>query len=231
MSKLLKKNSAKNVARANKDELVMGGLPDDFVVVLGNKDSKMFKNMAKVAMCRALWRGGKTKAALRAWFIYGAANAAISALLDALQGDPEEFEKGHWWEYLVSAIYGPLASMPAVGEAVEALGTLVLLNVPGYVFDIDELKKAKTHASVGRAMLDLQGFRKAVEKIHGFLTDDTEHSLAEYTRAASTISRTMAIGTGWMGNTVGYWSTVAAVLMNPIDFGARVWRNMKHYFD
>lgn len=49
MSKLLKKNSEKTVARANKDDVAMGGLPDDFVVVLGNKDSKMFKNMAKVA--------------------------------------------------------------------------------------------------------------------------------------------------------------------------------------
>ncbi|MBO7257444.1 MAG: hypothetical protein J6V11_00720 [Alphaproteobacteria bacterium] len=49
MSKLLKKNSTKNVARADKDEVAMGGLPDDFIVVLGNKNSKMFKNMAKVA--------------------------------------------------------------------------------------------------------------------------------------------------------------------------------------
>lgn len=189
------------------------------------------ENMAKFAMCRALWRGGKKKAAFRAWFLYGAANAVISALLDALQGDPEEFEKGKWWEYLVSAIYGPLASIPGVGEAVEALGTLVLLNVPGHIFDIDEMKKAKTHASVGRAMLDAQGFIKAWTKIYGYMTDDEEHSLAEYTRAASTISRTMAIGTGWMGNALGYWSTVVAVLLNPLDFGARVWRNMKHYFD
>ncbi len=189
------------------------------------------ENMAKFALCRALWRGGKKKAAWRAWLMYGAANAVISALLDALQGDPEEFEKGKWWEYLLSAIYGPLASIPGVGEAVEALGTLVLLNVPGHIFDIDELKKAKTHASVGRAMLDVQGFGKAWMKIYGYMTDDEEHSLAEYTRAASTISRTMAIGTGWMGNALGYWSTVAAVLLNPIDFGARVWRNLKHYFD
>lgn len=188
------------------------------------------ENMAKFAMCRALWRGGKKMAALRAWLIYGAANAMISALLDALQGDPEEFEERHWLEYAFSALYGPLASIPGVGEMVEALGTLAV-NAAGHALDVEELKKAKTSASVGRAMLDFQGFYKAVEKIYGFLTDDTEHSLAEYTRAASTISRTMAIGTGWMGNTVGYWSTVAAVLMNPIDFGARVWRNLKHYFD
>ncbi len=188
------------------------------------------ENTAKFAMCRALWRGGKTKAAVRAWLIYGAANAAISALLDALQGDPDEFEKGKWWEYVVSAIYGPLASIPGVGEMVEAAGTFAL-NMTGEALGIDELKKAKTRASVGRALLDVQGFIKAWRKIYGYLTDDEAHSLAEYTRAASTISRTMAIGTGWMGNTVGYWSTVAAVLMNPIDFGARVWRNMKHYFD
>ena len=113
---------------------------------------------------------------------------------------------------------------------VEALGTLVL-NATGHALDVEELKKAKTHASVGRAMLDVQGFIKAWTKIYGYMTDDEEHSLAEYTRAASTISRTMAIGTGWMSNALGYWSTVAAVLMNPIDFGARVWRNWKHYFD
>ena len=68
-----------------------------------------------------------------------------------------------------------------------------------------------------------------MKRIFGFLTDNDEHSLAEYTRAAGTVSRTLAIGTGWMGNMFGYWSTAVAVLMNPIDFGARVWRNMKHY--
>ena len=188
------------------------------------------ENTAKFAMCRALWRGGKKKAAFRAWLLYGAANAVISALLDALQGDPEEFEKGKWWEYVLSALYGPLASIPGVGEMVEALGTLVL-NATGHALDVEELKKARTHASVGRAMLDAQGFIKAWTKIYGYMTDDEEHSLAEYTRAASTISRSMAIGTGWMSNALGYWSTVAAVLMNPIDFGARVWRNWKHYFD
>lgn len=218
--------SAQPIGRLNKSKIAQSRNPLVKAVFY-----MLSENMAKFALCRALWRGGKKMAALRAWLIYGAANAMISALLDALQGDPEEFEKGELWEYLLSAIYGPLASIPGVGEAVEALGTLVLLKVPGHIFDIDELKKAKTHASVGRAMLDAQGFIKAWMKIYGYMTDDEEHSLAEYTRAASTISRTMAIGTGWMGNAVGYWSTVAAVLMNPIDFGARVWRNWKHYFD
>ncbi len=46
------------------------------------------------------------------------------------------------------------------------------------------------------------------------------------------VSRMLAIGTRWMGgNMFGYWSTAVAVLMNPIDFGARVWRNMKHYWE
>ncbi|MBR5887715.1 MAG: hypothetical protein IKZ07_05845 [Akkermansia sp.] len=218
--------SAQPIGRLNKSKIAQSRNPLVKAVFY-----MLSENMAKFALCRALWRGGKKKAAWRAWLMYGAANAVISALLDALQGDPEEFEKGKWWEYLLSAIYGPLASIPGVGEAVEALGTLVLLKVPGHIFDIDVLKKAKTHASVGRAMLDAQGFIKAWMKIYGYMTDDEEHSLAEYTRAASTISRTMAIGTGWMGNAVGYWSTVVAVLLNPLDFGARVWRNMKHYFD
>lgn len=63
------------------------------------------------------------------------------------------------------------------------------------------------------------------------MTDDKEHTLAEYTRAASTVSRTLAIGTGWMGNMVGYWSTALAVLTNPVDFVVRVWRNLKQYYE
>ncbi len=188
------------------------------------------ENMAKVAMCRALWRGGKKKAALRAWLIYGAANAAISALLDFLQGDPDEWEKGNWWEYMLSAFYGPMASIPGVGEMLEGLGT-VGLNVAGEALDVEWMKRARMRASVGRALIDVQGSRRAVRKLYEFMTDNKEHSLAEYTRAISTVSRTAAISTGWLGNSIGFWSTTVAVLMNPIDFGARVWRNMKHYFD
>ena len=186
------------------------------------------ENTAKFAMARALWQGGRRKAAVRAWLVYGAANAAVSALLDWLQGDPERWEDGRWWEYVVSALYGPLASLPGVGELVEALGTLVL-NVAGLALGVEELKRARTHASVGRALIDVQGSWKAVNKVVEFLTDDEEHCLAEYTRAASTVSRTLAIGTGWLGNGLGYFSTLVAVLMNPVDFGARVWRNMERY--
>ncbi len=188
------------------------------------------ENTAKFALCRALWRGGKKKAAIRAWLVYGAANAAISAMLDALQGDPEEFEKGKWWEYVLSALYGPASGIPGVGEALEA-AVNALLNLTGEVTDIDWMKKMKTRASAGRALIDIQGSWKAMKRIYGFMTDNKEHSLAEYTRAAGTVSRTLAIGTGWMGNMVGYWSTAVAVLMNPIDFGARVWRNIRHYWD
>ena len=188
------------------------------------------ENTAKFALCWALWRGGKKKAAIRAWLVYGAANAAISAMLDALQGDPEEFEKGKWWEYALSAFYGPASGIPGVGEALEA-AVNALLNLTGEVADIDWMKKVKTRASAGRALVDIQGSAKALERVWGYMTDNKEHSLAEYTRAAGTVSRTLSIGTGWMGNMVGYWSTTVAVLMNPIDFGARVWRNMKHYWD
>ncbi len=188
------------------------------------------ENTAKFALCRALWRGGKKKAAFRAWLVYGAANAAISAMLDALQGDPEEFEKGKWWEYALSAFYGPASGIPGVGEALEA-AVNALLNLTGEVADIDWMKKVKTRASAGRALVDIQGSAKALERVWGYMTDNKEHSLAEYTRAVGTVSRTLSIGTGWMGNMVGYWSTALAVLMNPIDFGARVWRNMKHYWD
>lgn len=189
------------------------------------------ENTAKFALCRALWKGRNKMAAVRAWLVYGAANAAISALLDYLQGDPDEWEKGEWWEYVLSALYGPAASLPGVGEALEALGTLVFFTLPGHVFDIEALKKAKTRASVGRALIDVGGTWRAMQKLYEFMTDDKEHTLAEYTRAASTVSRTLAIGTGWMGNMVGYWSTALAVLTNPVDFVARVYRNMKQYYE
>ncbi len=188
------------------------------------------ENTAKFALCRALWKGRNKKAAVRAWLVYGAANAAISALLDCLQGDPDEWEKGEWWEYMLSALYGPAASLPGVGEALEALGTLVL-NVTGHALDIEALQKAKARASVGRALIDVGGTWRAMQKLYEFMTDDKEHTLAEYTRAASTVSRTLAIGTGWMGNMVGYWSTALAVLTNPVDFVARVYRNMKQYYE
>ncbi|MEE1265393.1 MAG: portal protein, partial [Akkermansia sp.] len=110
------------------------------------------ENMAKFALCRALWRGGKKMAAFRAWLVYGAANAAISAMLDALQGDPEEFEKGKWWEYVFSAFYGPASGIPGVGEALEA-AVNTLLNLTGEVADIDWMKKMKTRASAGRALV------------------------------------------------------------------------------
>lgn len=189
------------------------------------------ENTAKFALCRALWKGRNKKAAVRAWLVYGAANAAISALLDCLQGDPDEWEKGEWWEYMLSALYGPAASLPGVGEALEALGTLVFFTLPGHVFDIEALKKAKTRASVGRALIDVGGTWRAMQKLYEFMTDDKEHTLAEYTRAASTVSRTLAVGTGWMGNMIGYWSTALAVLTNPVDFVARVYRNMKQYYE
>ena len=188
------------------------------------------ENTAKFALCRALWRGGKKMAAFRAWLVYGAANAAISAMLDALQGDPEEFEKGKWWEYVFSALYGPAAGIPGVGELLEGVVNS-LLNLTGEVADIDWMRKMKTRASAGRALIDFSGSWKALQRVYGYMTDNDEHSLAEYTRAVGTVSRTLAIGTGWMGNMFGYWSTAVAVLMNPIDFGARVWRNMKHYWD
>ena len=187
------------------------------------------ENTAKFAMARALWRGGHKLASVRSWLFYGAANAIISALLDALQGDPEKWEEAKWWEYVLSAIYGPAASLPFIGELLEAIGSMVL-NVAGEAFDVEELKKARMRASVGRALVDARGSWRAANKLYEMITDNKDHTLAEYTRAASTISRTMAIGTGWLGNAVGYWSTVVAVLMNPIDFGARVWRNMRHYF-
>ncbi len=187
------------------------------------------ENMAKVSMCQALWKSGNKKAALRGWLFYGAANAAISALLDYLQGDPEEWEKGKWLEYVLSAFYGPLASMPGIGEAVAALGTGFLKGV-GYAFDDEELQKARTHAGAARAIFDVEGAGRAVSRMWEYLTDDEEHGFSEYSRELSKFSRTLAIGTGWLGNAVGYWSTVVAVCLNPVDLAARMYRNFQHYY-
>lgn len=182
----------------------------------------------KAGLVSALWKSGHRKAAARAWLIYGGLNAMMSCLLDALQGDPEEFEKGKWWEYVLSAIYGPLASMPGVSEIVEGLGTAALNGV-GYLVGSETMQNAKTRASIGRALIDFKGSYKAVKKLYELLSDDVEHPFYEYTRAASTISRMAGTGLGWMGNAAGYFSMLTSTLMNPLDFSARVWRNAMHY--
>lgn len=188
------------------------------------------ENTNKVGLVSALWKSGHRKAAARAWLIYGGLNAMVSCLLDALQGDPEEFEKGKWWEYVLSALYGPLASMPGVSEIVEGLGTAALNGV-GYLVGSEDLQKAKTRASIGRALIDFKGSYKAVKKLYELFSDDDEHSFYEYTRAGSTVSRMLGTGLGWMGNTAGYFSMLTSTLMNPLDFGARVWRNAMHYIE
>ena len=33
----------------------------------------------------------------------------------------------------------------------------------------------------------------------------------------------------WIGNTVGYTAMLLAVMANPADFAARVYRNVRHY--
>jgi hypothetical protein len=186
------------------------------------------ENTAKFGLACSLWKQGKRKAFFRAWLYYGALNAAISALLDCLQGDPEKWERGDAWEYVLSALYGPAAALPLIGEALEAL-TTGLLRTIGEAADWDALKKARGRASVGKTIVDLGGTIRALTSLVDMLTDDKDHTLAEYTRAVSTVSRSTAIATGWLGNGISYWSSALAVLMNPIDFVARVWRNLKHY--
>ena len=183
------------------------------------------ENMSKFSMCRDMWQGGHKGAAFRAWMIYGAANTLISALLDCLQGDPEEWEKAQWWEYLPSLLYGPAGGMPFIGEVLSWVGTGLILNLPGYLLGNEEMQKARSHAGVARSIVDMQGAWNAGKKIVKYLTDDKDQSFAEYTREASKFSRTLAVGTGWMMNGLGYFSTLMAVITNPIDLGARIWRN------
>ena len=78
---------------------------------------------------------------------------------------------------------------------------------------------------MARSIVDMQGAWNAGKKIVKYLTDDKDQSFAEYTREASKFSRTLAVGTGWMMNGLGYFSTLMAVITNPIDLGARIWRN------
>ncbi len=180
------------------------------------------EDLNKMGLCMSLWGGGHKAKALRAWMVYGACNALISAMLDALCGDPDDWEKAHWWEYVVSAVYGPLASCPGVGEAVEALGTLLLQGV-GNVAGIEELAKAKTHASVGRAFIDVQGTYRACSKLYKMLTDDDEYALADYTKQVTRASRPLSVLLGATGTGVGYGLLFLQTLMNPVDFGARVY--------
>ena len=46
---ILKKCSAKKTISADVNDLVSGGLPDDMLILLGNKDSKMYKKMLESA--------------------------------------------------------------------------------------------------------------------------------------------------------------------------------------
>ena len=135
---------------------------------------------------------------------------------------------GKWWEYVLSAVYGPLASMPGVGEALEALGTQAI-RLAGKAMDNETMSKAKMRASVGRALIDVSGTVRAIGKLYELMTDDEEHELTDYTRAASTIGRVSGTALGWMGNTVGYTAMLLSVMANPADFAARVYRNVKHY--
>lgn len=183
------------------------------------------ENMSKFAMCRDMWQGGHKGAAFRAWMIYGAANTLISALLDCLQGDPEEWEKAQWWEYLPSLLYGPAGGMPFIGEVLSWVGTGLILNLPGYLLENEEMQKASSHAGVARSIVDMKGAWNAGKKIAKYLTDDEDQSFAEYTREVSKFSRTLAVGTGWMMNGLGYFSTLMAVITNPVDLGARIWRS------
>ena len=46
---ILKKCSAKKTVSADVNDLVSAGLPDDMLILLGNKESKMYKKMLESA--------------------------------------------------------------------------------------------------------------------------------------------------------------------------------------
>lgn len=114
--------------------------------------------------------------------------------------------------------------MPFIGEVLSWVGTGLILNLPGYLLGNEEMQKAHSHAGVARSIIDVKGAYYAGKKIVKYLTDDEDQSFAEYMREASKFSRTLAVGTGWMMNGLGYFSTLMAVITNPIDLGARIWR-------
>ncbi len=180
------------------------------------------EDLNKMGLCMSLWQGGHKRRAMRAWLIYGACNAMVSAMLDYLCGDPDDWEEAHWWEYVLSAVYGPLASCPGIGEAVEGLGTLLLQGV-GKVAGIEELEEAHTRASVGRAFIDVQGTAKACSKLYDMWTDDDEYSVSEHTKQVMRASRPASVVLSPFLGGVGYGLLFLQTLMNPADFGARVW--------
>ena len=193
------------------------------------------EDVNKTALCWALWKSGNKGAVVRAWMVYGAANAVVSAILDCWMGDPKDWEKAHWWEYVMSAIYGPLASMPCVGELMEELGHCVLYGA-GSLADalgadrktVKELQKAQGRASVGRVLFDAGRTYRSVKKVYGFMTDNKEHGLWDYTKAAKGAMAPVAIGAGATGTAFGYWALAAAVIGNAVDSGARVYHNIEH---
>ena len=193
------------------------------------------EDVNKTALCWALLKNGNKGAAARAWIVYGAANAVVSAILDCWTGDPKDWEKAHWWEYVMSAIYGPLASMPCVGELMEELGHCVLYGA-GSLADamgadrktVKELQKARGRASVGRVLFDAGRTYRSVKKVYGFMTDNKEHGLWDYTKAAKGAMAPVAIGAGATGTRFGYWALAAAVIGNAVDSGARVYHNIEH---
>ncbi len=193
------------------------------------------EDVNKTALCWALWKGGHRRAAVRAWLVYGAANAFVSVLLDCWTGDPKDWEKAHWWEYVLSAVYGPLASMPCVGELLEELGHCVLYGA-GTLADamgadretVKELQKARGRATVGRVLFDAGRTYRSVKKMYGFMTDNKKHGLWDYTKAAKGAMAPVAIGAGATGTAFGYWAMAASVIGNAVDSGARVYRNIEH---
>ena len=75
MSKMLAKNSSKKVAKTNRNEAIPAGLPRDMVVLLGNKNSKLYREMVESAKKMGLTPVGE---------VFGPARQADKAVATAL---------------------------------------------------------------------------------------------------------------------------------------------------
>ncbi len=184
------------------------------------------EDLNKMGLCIGLWKSGHKGSAVRAWLVYGAANATVSLLLDLLtKGFDKEEEDADWWAdvagFLMATLYGPAASCPGISEFVEWLGTTILQGV-GKLTGSEELQKAKARASVGRALIDFGGMYKSATKMYDMFTDDKEYGWSEYTKTAMRASKAVSVLAGSTGTSVGYACLFLQTLLNPVDFAAKI---------
>lgn len=151
----------------------------------------------------------------KVWLAYGAFNAIIGAILDFMKDDEEEWGKRDWYGYLFAALWGPVAGVPLLGEAVEWL--------------FSELLGAKVYTgSAGRALIDFRSGWNAAWKL-GEMIQDGGHEAGDYMKQVIRLGRVFGaaggVASGMTNKAVqaaGQYMTLGAALMNPVKTVADV---------